>query len=191
MKYLKILLESKNTVFTVSELKMLFKIANSSQINEILQTMKKQNIVKNLTYWIWTLQDYDKLELASKLRSYSYISLEYVLQKNGIIFQSYEKTITLISNNTFAKKIDWLNFEYHKIKNDILTNPLWLQYTWKYYIATPERAICDMVYLYKNISFDNILSLDTKLLTELGEIYPSTTTLLINKLIKNVKSRKA
>ena len=191
MKYLKILLESKNTVFTVSELKMLFKIANSSQINEILQTMKKQNIVKNLTYWIWALQDYDKLELASKLRSFSYISLEYVLQKNGIIFQSYEKTITLISNNTFAKEIDWLNFEYHKIKNGILTNPLGLQYTWKYYIATPERAICDMVYLYKDISFDNILSLDTKRLTELREIYPSTTALLINKLIKNVKSRKA
>lgn len=191
MKYLKTLIESKNTVFTISELKFLFKIKNPTQINEILQTMKKQNIVKNLWYGIWTLPEYDKLELASKLRKSSYISLEYILQKSGIIFQSYEKTITLAGNNTFKKEIDWLNFEFHKIKPSILSNPLWLVYTWKYYIATPERAVCDMIYLYKNIVFDNIQPLNTELLSELSEIYPNTTSLLIKKLIKNVKSRKA
>ena len=191
MKYLKTLIESKNTVFTTSELKILLKIKNASQLNVNLQTIKKQNIVKNLWYGIRTLNNYDKLELASKLRKNSYISLEYVLQKSGIIFQSYEKTITLAGNNTFTKEIDWLNFEFHKIKPSILTNPLWLVYTWKYYIATPERAICDMIYLYKNITFDNIQPLNVELLSKLSEIYPNTTSLLINKLIKNVKSRKA
>lgn len=191
MKYLKTLIESKNTVFTTSELKILLNIKNASQLNVNLQTMKNQNIINNLWYWIRALPEYDKLELASKLRKSSYISLEYILQKNGIIFQSYEKTITLVSNNTFIKEIDWLTFEFHKIKQSILTNPLWLIYTWKYYIATPERAVCDMIYLYKNITFDNIQSLNTELLSELSEIYPHTTSLLINKLIKNVKSRKA
>ena len=191
MKYLKILIDSKNTVFTVSELKFLFNIKNSTQINLIMQRMKKQNIVKNIWYGIWALNDYDKLELWSKLRKNSYISLEYVLQKSGIIFQSYEKTITLVSNNTFTKEIDWLSFEFHKIKPSILTNPLWLVYTWKYYIATPERAVCDMIYLYKNIVFDNIQSLNTELLSDLSKIYPHTTSLLIKKLIKNVKPRKA
>ena len=191
MKYLKKLIDSKNTVFTISELKFLFNIKNSTQINLIMQRMKKQNIVKNIWYGIWTLNDYDKLELWSKLRKNSYISLEYVLQKRGVIFQSYEKTITLVSNNTFTKEIDWLNFEYHKIKPSILTNPLWLIYTWKYYIATPERAVCDMIYLYKNVVFDNIQSLNTELLSDLSKIYPHTTSLLIKKLIKNVKPRKA
>ena len=184
MKYLKILLESKNTVFTTSELKILFNIKNPSLLNMNLQTMSKQNIIHNLWYGIWVLKEYDRLELGSKLRKNSYISLEYVLQKNWIIFQSYENTITLIWNNTFTKEIDWLNFEFHKIKPGILTNPLWLVYTWKYYIATPERAVCDMIYLYKNINFDNISSLDGKLLSELSEIYPKTTSILINKLIK-------
>ena len=105
MKYLKTLIESKNTVFTTSELKILLKIKNASQLNVNLQTIKKQNIVKNLWYGIRTLNNYDKLELASKLRKNSYISLEYVLQKSGIIFQSYEKTITLAGNNTFTKEI--------------------------------------------------------------------------------------
>lgn len=191
MKYLKILIDSKNTVFTVSELKFLFNIKNSVQINLIMQRMKKQWIVRNPWYGIRTLNEYDKLELWSKLRKNSYISLEYILQKNWIIFQSYEKTITLVSNNTFTKEIDWLNFEYHKIKPNILTNPLWLVYTWKYYISTPERAVCDMIYLYKNITFDNIQSLDTELLSELSKIYPHTTSLLIKKLIKNAKPRKA
>ena len=191
MKYLKTLIESKNTVFTISELKFLFNIKNPTQINEILQTMKNQNIINNLWYWIRTLPEYDKLELWSKLRKSSYISLEYILQKSGIIFQSYEKTITLVSNNTFTKEIDWLNFEFHKIKPSILTNPLWLVYTWKYYIATPERAVCDMIYLYKNIVFDNIQPLNIELLSDLSEIYPHTTSLLIKKLIKNVRPRKA
>ena len=185
------LIDSKNTVFTISELKFLFNIKNSAQINLIMQRMKKQNIVKNIWYGIWTLNDYDKLELWSKLRRNSYISLEYVLQKNGIIFQSYDKTITLVSNNTFTKKIDWLSFEYHKIRQNILTNPLWLIYTWKYYIASPERAVCDMIYLYKNINFDNISWLNVELLKELSTIYPKKINLLVNQLIRNVKSRKA
>lgn len=191
MKYIKKLIDSINTVFTVSELKILFNIKDPTQLNHIMQRMKNQDIVKNLWYGIWALNDYDKLELWSKLRKNSYISLEYVLQKNWIIFQSYDKTITLAGNNTFTKEIDGLTFEYHKIKPSILTNPLWLVYTWKYYIATPERAICDMIYLYKNISFDNIKPLNAELLSELSTIYPKTTSILINKLIKNVKSRKA
>ena len=191
MKYLKILIDSKNTAFTISELKFLFNIKNSVQINLIMQRMKKQRIVRNPWYGIRTLNEYDKLELWSKLRKNSYISLEYILQKNWIIFQSYEKTITLVSNNTFTKEIDWLTFEFHKIKQSILTNPLWLVYTWKYYIATPERAVCDMIYLYKNIIFDNIHTLNVELLSKLSKIYPHTTSLLINKLIKNVKTRKA
>jgi len=191
MKYIKKLIDSNNTVFTVSELKILFNIKDPTQLNHIMQRMKNQDIVKNLWYGIWALNDYDKLELWSKLRKNSYISLEYVLQKNWIIFQSYDKTITLAGNNTFTKEIDGLTFEYHKIKPSILTNPLWLVYTWKYYIATPERAICDMIYLYKNISFDNIKPLNAELLSELSTIYPKTTSILINKLIKNVKSRKA
>lgn len=191
MKYLSNLIASKNTVFTISELKFLFNIKNAVHINLIMQRMKKQNIVKNLAYGIWTLNDYDKLELWSKLRKNSYLSLEYVLQQHGIIFQAYEKTITLVSNNTFTKEIDGLTFEYHKIKANILTHPLWLKYQWKYFIATPERAVCDMIYLYKDSRFDNVQALDTGLLSQLSEIYPMTTSLLIKKLIKNVESRKA
>lgn len=191
MKYLSSLIASKNTVFTISELRFLFNIKNAVHINLIMQRMKKQNIVKNLAYGIWTLNDYDKLELWSKLRKNSYLSLEYVLQQHGIIFQAYEKTITLVSNNTFTKEIDGLTFEYHKIKANILTHPLWLKYQWKYFTATPERAVCDMIYLYKDSRFDNVYSLDTGLLSQLSEIYPMTTSLLIKKLIKNVESRKA
>lgn len=63
MKYLSNLIASKNTVFTISELKFLFNTKNAVHINLIMQRMKKQNIVKNLAYGIWTLNDYDKLEL--------------------------------------------------------------------------------------------------------------------------------
>lgn len=189
MKYLSLLLASKSTVFTISELKILFWIQNATQINAILQRMKHKNILKNIGYGLWVFQEYNPLELASKLTAPSYISLESVLQKSGIIFQHYEKTITLVSNNTFTKEIDGRIFEYHKIKNAILTNPIGLEYRGNFSIAKPERALCDMVYLYKQITFDNLTSLDYQQLETIAQIYPKPTYLLIKKLIQNAQSK--
>jgi len=56
-------------------------------------------------------------------------------------------------------------------------------------IATTERAVCDMVYLYKDIIFDNIRPLKKQKLEEISKIYPKSTILLINKLIQNVGTK--
>lgn len=191
MNLLAKLLATRKTVFSLSELKIILKRENNVYINLLLQSLKKKWILQNLSYGIWAFRDYDIFELASKLRSSSYISFETVLEKSGIIFQHYDHTIFLASNNSFKKQIGKLTFEYHKIKDTILTNSLWMvNVENRYMIASPERAVCDMVYLYKNIVFDNIRSLNADKLEEIAQIYPKKTNLLLNQLIKNVRSSK-
>ncbi len=192
MNTLATLLGAKKTVFTIPEMKLIFRKENGRYINLLLQPLKKQWILINPHYGIWALKEYDILELASKLKSHSYISFETVLQKAGIIFQNYEHTITLASNNTLTKKIKWYDFVYHKIRDSILTNPVGIINKGNtYMIASPERAVCDMVYLYKNILFDNIRPLHPEKLEEIAIAYPKKTLLLLKQLIKNVRASNA
>lgn len=191
MKTLATLLNTKKTVFTISELKQIFKKENGKYINLLLQPLKKQWILINPHYGIWAFKEYDLLELASKLKSKSYISFETVLQKTGIIFQNYEHTVTLASNNTLTKKTKWYDFTYHKIRDSILTNPIGIiNHNNIYMIASPERAVCDTVYLYNTIIFDNLRPLQAEKIEEIANIYPKKTFLLLIQLIKNVRSSK-
>lgn len=190
MKILQKLIESKKTVFTISDMKKIFWNENNKYINLLIQPLKREWILLNLSYGIRALKDYDIFELSSKLKSWSYISFETVLQKDWIIFQNYNNTIMLASDNSIKKNIWKFSFEYHKIKDDILKNPIGIvNYQNKYMIASTERAVCDMVYLYKDIIFDNIRPLKKQKLEEISKIYPKSTTLLINKLIQNVGTK--
>lgn len=189
MSVLTRLLQTKKTVFNFSDLKLIFSKENSSYINLLLQPLKKKGVLLNLSYGIRAFKEYDNLELASKLRSGSYISFETVLQDAGVIFQHYDHTVFLATNNSFVKTIGSMHFEYHKIKDTILRNTLWiLNFDNKYMIASPERAICDMVYLYKNIVFDNLRPLNADKIEEISLMYPKTTVLLLKQLVKNVRS---
>ena len=100
MKYYPKLITSWKTVFTNSELKSFLWISNNAALNNILQTMKKNNLINNPCYGIRTLENYDKIELATKIRFPSYVSFETILQKYWIIYQNYQHTIMLAWNNT-------------------------------------------------------------------------------------------
>lgn len=191
MKYIEKILNSKKTVFKVSDFQILLWLDNIETVKSIIKRLKKSWIIFNICRWIWTLKDYDTFELASKIKKKSYISMESVLQKEAVIFQDYSNTVTLISNNSLEKKVNWINYVFRKIKNNILTNPIWLINTWKYIIACKERAVCDSIYFSWNIYFDNSVDLNTGELWNLSSIYNTKTQILIQKLIKDVESKQS
>ncbi len=190
MTNLGILISSNKTVFTTQEAKLLLGMDNMFSLRNFLHRQKKSGLMGNPYRGIWTLPNYDIFELASKLRKNSYISLQTVLSREGIIFQEYGNMITLVSDNTLTKKIGTQKFSYHKIRNNILVNPLGIISTEKYDIASPERAICDYIYLYKQTSFDAPEHLNISLLEKLQTIYPQSTVLNIKKLITHVGHTK-
>ena len=83
------LLNSRQTVFTLSELKNHLQISTESGLKSFLQRAKKDGRLLNPQKGIRTLPVYDMNELAGKLFPGGYISLEPVLFQAGVMFQYY------------------------------------------------------------------------------------------------------
>ena len=81
-------------------------------------------------------------------------------------------------------------FYYHKIATDILLNQNGIIREKLYTIASPERAVCDSLYLDKRISFDNLGGLDANKLRELSLIYKNKRLVCdVNNLIKELRNQ--
>lgn len=184
------LITSGKTVFTKDDLRKMLDFSTSYALDKFISRAKKNKILENPFYWIYTFKKFDIYEFASKLKKKSYISFETVLQKEAIVFQDYSNTIFLASDDTLEKKSIWKNFKYNKIKNSILLNPLWLEYKSNYIIACKERAVCDRLYLSKNYYFDNLEWLNFNKLEQISKIYNKRVILEVKKIIKNAKYRQ-
>ena len=187
MKYLNKILASKKTVLDYSDAALLLWIDNKNTLKKIFERALKQKIFINIQKWLYAFESFDIFELAVKLRKNSYISFETVLKKEWIIFQDYWNNIFLASDNSAIKFYKSNKFIYLKLKKSILLNPIWLINTWKYFIASKERAICDRIYLTKNYYFDNLDFVDFEKLEEISQIYNKRVILEIKKIIKNAK----
>lgn len=181
------LISSKHTVFTVDELKKLFSDYSQDGLNNFLRRAKNNNILYNVRNGIRVLPNYDTMELACKIKKQAYISLEYVLFKEGVIFQYYNDIITATSDDSRTYQIDNREYRYSKIKNDILMNPIGIKTYDNYRIATLERALCDLVYLNPNMTaLDNPEGINKRRLELISPIYPQSTRLYIKKIFDNV-----
>lgn len=188
MNYVEKIINTNQTVRTIPELKIFLWIDNFPKISKILQSFKKKWLLFCYYRWIWCRKEYDKLELASKIKSKSYISLQTVLQKEWVIFQDRSNTITLVSDNSVNKQVGAIYIKIHKITKALLTDPIWITNTWIYQIASIERAVCDMLYLDHNFYFDNPNNLDIVKLQDLSKIYNKSTQKSILSLISVIKN---
>lgn len=162
---------SNNTVFTFKDISLIWGETNIDLIKSKINYYVKKGELYPLRRGIYAKdKNYNKFELATKIYTPSYISLETVLQKEGVIFQLH-KTIFVISYLSREITCDKENYSYKKIKNEILTNSLGLESKENYFIATKERAFLDVIYLYGTMQFDNLKSLNWKLCFDIAPIY--------------------
>ncbi|MBU4370001.1 hypothetical protein KKG58_04580 [Patescibacteria group bacterium] len=174
--------KSPQTVFTTKDIVLLWGVTQLklvwARINDYTKTKKLYRIKRGIYS---KDKNYNKLELATKIYTPAYVSLETVLAKEGIIFQYYE-TIFVVSYLTRKVETDKQKIQIRKIKNEILLNSSGIIQKENYSIATKERAFLDALYLYKNYYFDNLDVLDKKKVFELAKIYQN------KQLIKKVKT---
>lgn len=162
MKYASLLINTGKTVFRRHDIALIVDIPSMSGLSNFLMRAKKQNILQLVHNGLRALYRYNPKELASKIRKKSYISLETVLYEAGVTFQFSPQTIHCISDDSRQYRIHEYSYIYHKIKTDILLNPLGIISTATTRIATPERALCDLLYLYPQTSIENIEILDQR-----------------------------
>jgi hypothetical protein len=165
----------EQTVFSFKELLMLDDVSDIKYLRQRINYYVKTGKLLNLRKGIYSKLNYNSEELASKIYSPSYISLEYVLRKEGIIFQ-YSRSITCISYLSRDIKVTDNEISFSKIKNSILINTMGIRREKNgINIATAERAFLDRLYLRGNVFSDFSEKLNKDILFQLVQIYNSKT----------------
>ncbi|HUD09265.1 MAG TPA: hypothetical protein VMR77_00455 [Patescibacteria group bacterium] len=168
------------SVFTLNELSLLFPEIAYPNLRKRMHYFTKVGKLKRLHQGIYAKSEYNPLELANKLYKPSYISLETVLVKAGVVFQYYER-IFAVSYLTREVKVNDSVIQYRQIKRGVLTNMQGIESSNGYFIATPERAFLDAIYIYKDYHFDNLGTLNWDNIFNLQTIYKSG---ILNKRVK-------
>ena len=108
------ILENSRTVFTVQSLMMMTGCNDSARITKSLHYYVKEGKIKNPRRGVYTKLKYDEQEMACSLFRPSYISLEYVLQRAGVVFQ-WDNTMTCVSYLSRTLKVDSRQYQFRKI----------------------------------------------------------------------------
>jgi predicted transcriptional regulator of viral defense system len=176
------LLKTGQKFFNTSDLQVLWNFVERTKVNNIIRyykTKKKIYTIKSGLFSLIPLEDVtfeDKLIIAQKIITPSYVSYHTALNINGVNFQYYE-SIHLIAD--YYKKLNILGTEivFHKITDSIFLSRLGLKEiktkNGNYTIAGTERSIIDTWYLNPNIGLDINYSskIDKKLLIQISNLY--------------------
>jgi hypothetical protein len=171
-----------DSVFRLIDISMLMNETNFNSLNQKLNYYVRNKKILCPRRGIYSKLTYSYEELANKIYTPSYVSLEHVLQKSGIISQ-WDDTITSACYLSRQIKVDDKTFSYHKFRKEILVNPLGINRINSINIANTERAFLDLLYLGKQYDFNNIDTLNKRIISHLLPIYKSKR---LSKLVKNL-----
>jgi len=167
------LYKNSRTVFKINDIALLMDNEKNDSLYKILHYYVRSGKLLNPRKGFYAKEGYKPEELACLLYPPTYISLEYVLQRSGVIFQ-YDSAITNVSYLTREIEIDGQTIRYRQIKGEILSNTTGIILNKNNInIATAERAFLDMLYLNGRYYFDNLHVLNKKTVSKLLFIYES------------------
>jgi hypothetical protein len=178
--------QSPRAVFGLADIALLINETDPISLTKKLHYQVGKGNLRNPRKGLYTKPNFDPAALACTLYSPSYVSLDYVLQKEGILFQ-YDSAITTISYLSRSVTIEKWEIKYRKIKEAVLLNTMGIvSRPDGVNIATKERAFLDMLYLNGAMYFDSLNTLNVKFVYELLPIYESKVLLQrVKKLFKN------
>ncbi len=170
---LEVILNSPRSVFNVQSLRMLTACEDSQKLTKSLHYYIKEGKIRSPRRGIYTKATYDEKEMACSLFRPAYVSLEYVLQRSGIVFQ-YDDTVTCVSYLNRNVEIDDKAYQFRIINPELWIGMDGIEQQDNILIATPERAFLDMIYLSAgNCYFDNLHPLNKIKVKQLLPLYQS------------------
>jgi hypothetical protein len=174
------------TVFRLADIAMLVGETNFQSLNKKLNYYVRTGKLMNPRKGIYAKPDFMPEELACSIYKPSYISLEYVLQKAGIVFQ-YDPRITSVSYLSRRIEVEGHSCIFRKIRGEVLVNTTGIiRQNNHINIASAERAFLDLIYLNHKYYFDNLNPLNKQLVYKLLPIYQSKAlSERVNILLQN------
>lgn len=165
------LLRVNQTVFSFKEILLRFKTDDVASLKSKLNYYVKRGDLYSIRRGLYAKDaQYNRLELATKIFTPSYISFETVLSSIGIVFQYYS-TIFVASYQSRTITCDKQVYTFRALKPTLLTNSEGVQILETYSIASTERAFLDVIYLNKHYHFDNLEPINWDKVYEILPIY--------------------
>lgn len=179
---------AKSTVFTFKEISLLLGETNLNLLKRRVNHYVKTERLFSPRKGIYAKdKNYNRLELATKIFTPSYISLETILLQEGVIFQYY-KSIFVISYLSREIVCDKQKYVFKKLKNIVLNNTKGIKKKENCLIASKERAFLDTIYLYGDYFFDNLRTINWDLCFRLASVYDNKSLIKrLNSYYKNYK----
>ncbi len=187
-QYMDALLRSPKTVFSISDISMLWGSQSSAAMHVRLNNYVKVGKLIRVHHGIYAKdKNYDRFELATHIYTPSYISFETVLTRTGVTFQYY-KTIFVATYVKRELEVDDENISFLRMKDYVLTDTTGIEHVNNVPVATKERAFLDRIYLNKDYHFDNLDVLDWDKVFEILPIYRNKKMAdRVKKYFKNYK----
>lgn len=180
--YIKTLLRSTKTVFSVKEIMLLWEETNANTVKARLNYYAKNGDLYHLRRGLYAKdKNYNRRELGVKIFTPAYISFETISAKAGLVFQYYGQ-IFIASYLTREIIVDSQTFSYKRIKDAILTNHKGIEDLENYSMASPERAFLDLIYINKDYHFDNLSPLNWDMIDKILPVYGGN-----KRMVKMVK----
>lgn len=180
---LEVILSSSRSVFNVQTLMMLAECNDSRKLTKSLNYYIKEGKIHNPRRGIYTKIAYNEKEMACSLFRPAYISLEYVLQRSGIVFQ-YDDTVTCVSYLNRTVEVDDKPYQFRIIKPELWIGMDGIEQHDNIFIASPERAFLDFVYLSAgNCFFDNLHPLN---ITKVKNLLPSYQSEILTQRVSEL-----
>lgn len=146
------------SVFHVDDLARVWGISNRNTLLTNLRRYVASGLIYRLyrgLYSIKPITELDPLLLgAQAINDYCYLSGEIILVKHGIIFQQVGY-FTFVGKKTKRFKIGNYKYYCRQLKDRFLYNDVGIDKTGKFNLATPERAVADILYFNPKYHFDN------------------------------------
>jgi len=169
--YISTILRAKQTVFSARDIMLLWQDTNANAAKGRISYYVKRSELYRIRRGLYAKDtNYNKLEVATKIFTPSYVSFETVLTKAGVVFQYYDQ-IFVASYITREIVADSQTYTYKRMKDALLTNPAGVEQTDTYAIASAERAFLDVLYLSSDYHFDNVSGLNWNKVYEILPIY--------------------
>jgi hypothetical protein len=180
------LYNDKRTVFKFKNAAMLTGGTDYDSLKQRLNYFVRTGRLQNPRKGVYCKPNYSMEELACMLYTPTYISLEYVLARSGVVFQ-YDSAITNASYLSREIVVEKQLIRYRQMKKSLLVNTEGIILNQNNInIATPERAFLDMLYLNGEMYFDNLHPLNSEKIAQILPVYQSKTMeKTVKKLLKN------
>ena len=157
MYRIKELNQSDRRIFHTNDLAILWGIENRHHLYVTISRYIDRGILypvyKGL-YATLPIKDLDPIELGTAIaHKYTYLSTETVLVQAGIIIQAVYD-LTFITDQSKRVQVPPWSFRFRQLKDAYLYNPVGINRQNKGHVASPERAVADLLYYNPRYHFD-------------------------------------